>query len=660
MNAVTDITPIAHIACPRPLRSIQGWLIWRYEPNDNPGGKPRKVPYYAGGGCRIGQQGTREDREHLVTFDAARSAAARRGFNGVGLALLPDAGVVALDFDDCVIDGEVHPDVLAVLGAGYAELSPSGNGVRAFFRGQLGNRKSHKQAGLQFGLEVFSSTGYVTFTGHVLDVVKILGNEDQVPDVTDEVMSLIRKRFRKDLEREAFSTDEPQDVLGLSKAQIATALDALPADLDYDSWLNVGMALHHETGGSEDGFETWDEWSSRSPKYTTSEYGYDRWRSFHRGTGQVVTARSLIHMANEHGAGIDLHGPAGPEEFDVVADDATTKVKKKAARFTPMPFAEFIGRPPPTWIVKGVIPRAGLLVLYGESGSGKSFMALDLGAAVARGVEWRGRRVKQGRVVYIAAEGAGGFRNRCAAYAATHGLEADIPFEVIADQPNLLERDDALALARGIGKADLVIVDTFAQVTAGGNENAGEDMGKALSHCAGIHRATGALVMLVHHSGKDQSRGARGWSGIKAAADAELEVVKTAAGRSMRTSKQKDGDDSLAWGFALEVVPIGVDEDGDAITSCVVIEAEMPIAQPTRVLGPVEQIVNEIIQTIAQSQTKGIEVTALVNEAAAKLPVPEDRKRDTRKQRVRRAIETLCQGDDAPYWLHDDGTIEIV
>ncbi|MFK5284070.1 AAA family ATPase, partial [Lacticaseibacillus paracasei] len=77
-------------------------------------------------------------------------------------------------------------------------------------------------------------------------------------------------------------------------------------------------------------------------------------------------------------------------------------------------------------------------MLYGESGSGKSFMALQLAGAIARGVEWRGRRVKQGRVVYIAAEGAGGFRNRCVAYAQAEGIAlADLPLGIVADAPNL-------------------------------------------------------------------------------------------------------------------------------------------------------------------------------------------------------------------------------
>jgi energy-coupling factor transporter ATP-binding protein EcfA2 len=657
-TAVTSIEHIAHITCPDPLRDLPGWLIWRFEPNDNPGGKPRKMPYYANGGRRSGVQGRPEDREALTSFDAARAAAARRGFAGVGFAPLADFGVVALDFDNCVSGGAVDADVLELLNTSYAEYSPSGNGIRAFFRGQLGNLKAH---GAPFGFEIFSSKGFVTFTGNVLPSVEILGNINEVAPVDEAVMALVARRFKRELELSDSPSNSDSPPLGLTPAQIDQALEVLPTDLDYDQWVQVGMALHHETQGT--GFELWDTWSQRSSKYTSREYALERWNSFGKGAGKVVTARSLVRLANEHGAHLDLNR-ASPDDFDSIETvdfPVGAAALPKPPRFTPISVAEFASRPPPSWVIKGVIPKAELVVLYGESGSGKSFMALQLAGAISRGVEWRGRRVKQGRVVYIAAEGAGGFRHRCVAYAQAEGIElADLPLDIIADAPNLLLKDDALAVAKGIGKADVVFVDTWAQVTPGGNENAGEDMGRALSHCKGIKRATGAVVVLVHHSGKDASKGARGWSGLRAAADAELEVVRSPAGRLMRIAKQKDGVDDLEWGFALETVQLGVDEDLDPITSCVVVDAQVPSAKVLRTLGPKEQIVNEVIQEMAKGQTQGIEVNAVIAQAVAKMEPPAEGKRDTRKQHARRALESLCAGDDAPYWLHDDGTVEVV
>lgn len=276
-------------------------------------------------------------------------------------------------------------------------------------------------------------------------------------------------------------------------------------------------------------------------------------------------------------------------EFEAIGESASTSddptpitddqvIDIKPTRFKVHPAHQFAQGKPPRWMIKNVLPQADLAVLFGESGSGKSFAALDMAVDIAMGTPWRGITTKQGRVVYIAAEGAGGFRKRLQAVALQRGVPLeDIHIGVIADAPNLMEKADALDVAKSIhesGGADLVIVDTFAQAMPGANENAGEDVGKALSHCKGIHRATGALVMLVHHSGKDSSKGARGWSGLRAAADVELEVVRNDDARSLTVTKQKDGEDGSEYAFKLETVVLGFDDDGEEITSCIVEHSE--------------------------------------------------------------------------------------
>ena len=166
-------------------------------------------------------------------------------------------------------------------------------------------------------------------------------------------------------------------------------------------------------------------------------------------------------------------------------------------------------------------------------------------------------------------------------------------------------------------------------------------------------------MVLVHHSGKDASRGARGWSGLRAAADAELEVLRQPSGRILRISKQKDGDDDAQWGFALEKVEIGLDADGDPITSCVVVEQDVAVARVTRVLGPNEVTVNAVLQDFAKAQLAGIEVDAVVAEAVRRMPAPENGKRDLRKQYAKRALTSLLKDDNAPYFMEADNTITV-
>jgi hypothetical protein len=659
MSAVTKINAhLTSITCPHELRELPAWLIWRYEHHEGEG-KPRKVPYYTNGQRRHGVQGRAEDRQQLTTFDAARAAAARRGFDGVGFAPMPEFNVCALDFDRCVQGGEIHPQVLEVLGSTYAEYSPSGLGIRAFFRGNLGNLKDH---GEPFGFETFSSKGFVTVTGNALDITQVLGNEDAVAEVDDAVLALVRRRFARVTEPEADATTSER--LGLSRSQVEEALDALPGDLDYDQWISVGMALHHELG--PEGFQVWDEWSRRSPKYTSERYGRERWRSFGKSGGRQVTARSLVRLAHEHGAHIIIAGPASAEEFDALVEEQAQPEPQaqgeapKPPRFQFEPVGSFASATASPWIVKGVLPQAGLAVVYGASGSGKSFAVLDMVLAIARGSAWRDRKVRQGKVAYIAAEGADGFRKRLAAYAQHQAIDlATVPMTVLNGAPNLLEVKDAVDLVVGVeaaGGADVIVVDTLAQTMPGGNENAGEDMGKALAHCRRIHQRTGALVILIHHSGKDAAKGARGWSGLRAAADAEIEVLRDEATgqRSLRLSKNKDGEDGLQWGFELQIVQLGVDEDLDPITSCVVAEAELKAPQGGKPMGPVETVVHAVVMEMGEFQSSGIEVDAVIKEAIKRLPEAEEGKRDTRKQRVRRALSTLSSGDFAPFYMDGD------
>jgi KaiC/GvpD/RAD55 family RecA-like ATPase len=655
MTAIRTISPhLTSIQAPPELRSLVGWVIWRSEHNGEET-KPRKVPYYAGGGRRHGVQGRPEDRQQLVTFDAAVAAAARRGFDGVGLALMPEFGVTALDFDACVAAG--MPEVLRLVGHTYAEYSPSGQGVRAFVLGSLGDHKDHGQP---FGFETFSAKGFVTFTGNALPHVAdldLLGST--IASADDDLRAYCARRFGTKARAVPAEDDDPLDSyspqLGLTLGQLAEAMDVLPGELSYDAWVNVGMAVHHETGGSDEGFAIWDEWSARSPKYSNTEYSADRWRSFGNRGGRVVTARSLVKLANENGARINVSA------VDLAAFEQAPakKPESKPARFPLVQAAAFAGGAPPRWIVKGMLPQAELVVIYGAPGSGKTFAVLDLAAAIARGIDWRGLKVRQGRVIYVAAEGSGGLRKRLEAYARHHGIDLELmALWVIPAAPNLLLKDDALELSRAIaalGPADLVVIDTLAQVTPGGNENAAEDMGKALAHCKGIHRATGATVLLVHHSGKDASRGSRGWSGILGAADAEFEVARLGAARVLRNTKQKDGVDGSAWAFDLRELVLDLDEDGDEVSSCVVVEAAMPaVGTLAKPLGKHETIVNAVIQEFAQAQTTGIEVAAVLAEAVRRMPAPEDGKRDTRKQHARRALMALCEGDEAPYLVEDD------
>lgn len=678
MPNVSSIAPQhRQLEAPAELRALPGWIMWRLEtlPGED---KARKIPYYVDGGKRHGQQGSSEDRARLTTFAAARDAAARKGFSGVGLAMLADWGITALDFDHCVdAAGAIPSDVSDIVCTTYAEYSPSGTGVRAFVKGALGNRKSPAR-GNPYGFETFSSSGFVTFTGNILPAVEVLGYEDRIAPAGSNVIALCDRRFGAHSpqtdpdDRDFMAGHEPR--LGLSPERMEELLGAIDPDMGREEWVRVGMALHHETEGDDTGFALWDDWSALGGKYPGEEALRQQWDSFTRREGsgrRQTTMASVIKMARDAATG-RTGAAASVDELKAIAQASTLSGPLSGGVQTPPDFggkypvlsaSALSARPQAPWLIKNVLPSSPLVVLFGPSGSGKTFVAIDICAAVARGISWREQRVTKGRVVLIAAEGGGGVGKRLAAYCQQRQiLTSELDIGVITAAPNFLQKDEigeVVSAVASAGDIALIVVDTFAQVTPGANENGAEDMGLALAHARALHEATGATVLLVHHAGKDAARGARGWSGIKAAADAEIEVIRheDGPGREIRISKMKDGDDGLRWGFKLDTLVVGVDADGDDITSCVVMDADVP-PPPAKAgersgvkrLGHIEGHVMEMLETFEPGNAV-LDLGAFIDACTSALPKAEDGKRDLRRQSVQRAIHGLAakRGGSAPF-----------
>jgi hypothetical protein len=651
------------IAAPTVLRDLQGWLLWRYEQHEGEP-KPRKVPYYADGGKRYGANGSPNDRAKMVKFAAARDAAAKRGMSGVGLALMPEFGITACDFDHCVdADGNVPDEIAQIAARTYTEYSPSGVGVRAFSVGSFGNNKASTTPDT-YGFETFSNSGFVTFTGNILPICEMLGEEDTVaddPTVNAIIQRLCDTRFASrapsSISDDPFAGLEPR--LGLTPGAMQRILSHVSADVGRDEWIRVGLALHHECEGDETGFDLWDDWSIDGATYPGTEGLRVQWDSFDRRAGQrqrQVTMASVINMAKKGGY---VHTRASAESVMAKVEVIIAEAREERGRFATTPIHELALQPPGDWLIKGVLPDDDLVVLFGASGSGKTFVALDMAFAVAQGIPWRGNRSRQGIVVIIAAEGAGGLGKRSNAYAKFNDVDlSKVPLHVITAAPNFLHEDDiaeVLASIRALGDVDLVVIDTLAQVTPGANENGAEDMGRALANVRLIREAAGATPMVVHHAGKDPSKGSRGWSGIKGAASAQIEVLKHEDGqREIHIEKMKDGEDGVRYGFRLEVVELGVDAYGDLITSCVAIEADLPAAKvqdkPSRGVvryGANERHVLEVIET-DYAALSDVSEAVFVARCADLLPPPDAGKRDQRLFSMRRAVQTLSKRKDGP------------
>jgi hypothetical protein len=263
------------------------------------------------------------------------------------------------------------------------------------------------------------------------------------------------------------------------------------------------------------------------------------------------------------------------------------------------------------YLVKHLLGSTAMAVVYGEAGTGKTFFALYLGLLIAAGMEFFGRRVRRAGVIYVAAEAGRTIANRIAA--AKHEIEfpETMPFAAITSPIDLcsnetdLDRLIAAIRAANLGMpVGLVIIDTLSRVMAGGNENSPDSMGALVRNIDRLRAETGAAVVLVHHTGKDTARGARGHSLLRAATDTEIEIARDDASKisTGRVTKQRDYATEGALSFSLRLVDLGADQDGDTVTSCVVEEEEAaPERRREKRLSPAEaralQMLAEAIET---------------------------------------------------------------
>lgn len=306
-----------------------------------------------------------------------------------------------------------------------------------------------------------------------------------------------------------------------------------------------------------------------------------------------ATGASLVFPRFQGAAGSDFNDMANDMATeagqDAVRHAIETALKPPPQRFKLLSASDLAALPPIRWRVRGVLPDSGIGALYGPSGSGKSFLALGMLAAVATGSEWFSCRVKAAPVVYVGLEGEAGIAQRVQAYQAEHGALPDL-FRFLLSPLDIREPKDRAELVRAIKATDcaggVLVLDTLNRAAPGMDENDSRDMGEVITATKELQAELGGLVLLVHHTGKDGSKGLRGHSSLHAALDCAIEVRRDGDRREWLIAKAKDGEDGDAHPFRLDVVEIGTDEDGEPIKSCVVKPEEATKEAVSRALPP--------------------------------------------------------------------------
>lgn len=596
---------------PYELRSLPQWMVASAD---------SKAPISA----KTGHAASKTDPRNWVSFEDAVLFASQRGMR-IGFCPHEANDLVVVDFDykqnpKVKYDPELvemKKGFYRSIMHGYIERSKSGTGYHAVVRGQFPRGINIQKA----GLEIYGHGGFVVMTGW-------MENEEEPREIIDasDAIAWFDEAYPKggmadvvdglEFFRELSPEEESENQAFLDKVS---------------TWRNADKIEHYfegrDTGDDGQGGSTGDlALMQMLWKYTEDEQRTvdmfmrtPRARKLGRKPDPaqyvkrtLATAKAMIAKDAEAAR---IATPEGMAEAinkmyqqQIAAkqakqpDSAPTPgdirkvgnmVQKLASGGKPsLPTAlqspfhiktaeELCSAPPLTWIVKKILPAQGLAAIYGASGTGKSFLALDLAAAVAEGEKWFHHRVSQVPVVYLALEGGAGMRVRVQAWvkAKTRNMSDELGF-IYDAQFNLRSEDgnDIIKLGAAIKAAGmdggLLIVDTLNQASAGADENSSKDMGEMVSALKGLQLALGGLILIVHHSGKDKDRGMRGHSSLHAALDAIIEVEPDyESGQGLfkwRLAKAKDSAAIDDQSFSLDSVMLGFDTDNDVVDSLVV------------------------------------------------------------------------------------------
>ena len=367
----------------------------------------------------------------------------------------------------------------------------------------------------------------------------------------------------------------------------------------------------------------------------------------------------------------DVNDLAQREGVDVLAAllESATEPPKPEPRYKLLGADDLRNLPALAWRVRGVLPAVGLAGLYGPSASGKSFLALDMAVAIAEGRRWFDCRVEAAPVVYAALEGEGGFKLRVAAWEAHTGRALPDGLSMVLQPFKLTEPQDVADLAAVVPAGAVVFLDTLNRAAPTADENSSKDMGEILSAAKLLQSLINGLVVLVHHTGKDATKGLRGHSSLFAALDAAVEVSRDGERREWKVAKSKDGQDGDAQPFTLQIETLGTDDYGDVISSCVVVRDTA--AQDVRAVklpqGGNQKVVLEVVRDLLKKAgpfsapgapdtcppgRPAIELEESLSRIAERLTVAPDRKAERAREAVTGLVSRGVLGCDKGWiWL---------
>ena len=289
-----------------------------------------------------------------------------------------------------------------------------------------------------------------------------------------------------------------------------------------------------------------------------------------------------------------IFGKVKPEELFVAIEDMMASISK------------------PDWLIKGILERGSMNLIFGESGAGKSLFAMDWAFCAANGENWHGHKVKEElKTLYILGEGFRGASMRFKALSQKYSLTPK-NIRLSRRSINLLDNREADEIIKIVTELDfipdIIIIDTLHRNMVG-DENSSEDMAMYFKSIELLARRLNSAIVTVHHSGHGDKGRSRGSSSIKAAMDAEFCVTKNGNGITFSCTKSKDFGFGTDMSFVIKEVDLEgevfYDEDDDKQITSVYLKYMGVAKDESKLPAYEEYVLSGLIKALETTQKLG-------------------------------------------------------
>ncbi|KAE8761127.1 AAA family ATPase [Paraburkholderia madseniana] len=554
-----EALPVNFDGIPSSLKESPHWVLWQWH-YDSESERWTKPPRQSDG-----QFARTNDPDTWTTFDKVHRAYLDGSFDGVGIVLRDD--LVGIDLDHVLDEsGEVTPlaaEIVERFGDAYMEKSPSGDGLHILTLGTFprsGKGTEHKN------IECYreGSSRYFTVTGHELS------NAAGIVHQAEALDWLYETHFRKSTAAAAklpTVTDGGVTKLVDDAVILANAAQAGNGQRfrklfdygdfsDYPSQSEADLALANMLAGATQDGETLDR------LFRVSElFRPEKWDKSHTADGLTYGQMTIAKALTGKNATKQIEAAVRTGGF-VRAADAMAETHTVE------------------WLIDGVMEQGTSCMLFGASGSGKSFVAIDWSCCIVTGTDWHGQDVEPGAVFYIVGEGQKGFGRRLTAWQTKNNVSLQTAPLYLWQAPIPLSSDESVKwLAAEIAKVAspnnpprMIVIDTLARNIGNADENSNRDMGLLMNLLdTHLRLPFNASVVIVHHSGNGDRDRLRGASGLTGAVDYEYRVDRKGDARALVCKKNKEGEEGEDRQFRIERVPL----DGN-ISSAALVMLDTP------------------------------------------------------------------------------------